>query len=193
MNQTTPFWKDPAIIGIVVTLLSQVLARYGVTIDNSTLTNDIVSLVGIGITIYDSFKASPGLHVVTPSVTTTPPKQAGFSRIAILFASMALSAGFMLAQGCATVGTVPANTTVMVANDAIAVANLALAAVPALQSSGKISATSAADITRDATAVLAAANAALTACTASSTGAGCSTVLIESTLASLTSDTPATQ
>ena len=55
------FWS------VIVTLCSEVAKRYGLTVDQAGLTNDLVSLAGIAMTIYGRVRATQPVHILPPA------------------------------------------------------------------------------------------------------------------------------
>lgn len=66
--ETKSVFTSPAFWGLVAAIVSVAGKQFGFTFDEAGLTNDLVALSGMGIMMYDRFKATQSLHVVAPKV-----------------------------------------------------------------------------------------------------------------------------
>lgn len=55
--------------GLIVSVLAQIAARYGVTVDQAGLANDFVSLAGAALTVWGRLRANQPTHLIQPKET----------------------------------------------------------------------------------------------------------------------------
>lgn len=76
-----PIFLSVTFWGVVVALVAGALKKYGWTIDEAGLTNDLVSLAGAIAALYGRWRASQPVHVAGIVIA---PKQGGFVQLAFL-------------------------------------------------------------------------------------------------------------
>lgn len=65
-EQSKSIFTSVTFWGIVAGVIARVAGRYGYTIDDAGLANDLVSLAAAGIALYGRYRASQPVHVVAP-------------------------------------------------------------------------------------------------------------------------------